>query len=51
MFTLRNVLIEKDGMYSLNKSEQPLLDYYANSIKHLVVRISRESDQAIDVSS
>ena len=49
MFTLRNVLIEEDGMYSLNKPEQPLLDYYANSIKHLVVRVSRERNQALSV--
>ncbi len=36
MLTLRHILIEKDGEFSVNKNELPLLEYYSNSIKHLV---------------
>ncbi len=36
MFTLRNVLIEQDGIFTVNKQELPLLHYYANSIQHLI---------------
>jgi len=40
MFTLRNVLFETDGEFSVNKNELELLHYYSNSIQHLVENIS-----------
>ncbi len=36
MLTLRHLLLEKDGLYSINPKEVELLQYYANSIAHLV---------------
>jgi glycerol-3-phosphate O-acyltransferase len=35
MLTLRNLVLEKDGLFSLLPEELPLLQYYANSIRHL----------------
>jgi glycerol-3-phosphate O-acyltransferase len=35
MLTIRRVLIEREGLYVVNREELPLLDYYANSIVHL----------------
>jgi glycerol-3-phosphate O-acyltransferase len=35
MLTLRNLVSEKDGLYSPLPEELPLLRYYANSIRHL----------------
>jgi glycerol-3-phosphate O-acyltransferase len=35
MLTLRNLVLEKDGLYSPRPEELPLLLYYANSIRHL----------------
>jgi len=52
MLTLRGVLIDTNGELSLNHNELVLLNYYANSIKHLVSRVSRsapfEPNTAID---
>ena len=36
MLTLRHVLKEDNGVYKLNEKELELLQYYANSIEHLV---------------
>ena len=36
MLTLRHILDDDNGMYTVNKNELSLLEYYANSIKHLV---------------
>jgi len=36
MLTLRQILIEDNGVYQLNSNELELLQYYANSIEHLV---------------
>ncbi len=36
MLTLRHILADNEGEFSVNQSELPLLEYYANSIKHLV---------------
>jgi len=36
MLTLRHILNDTDGDYSVNQQELPLLEYYSNSIKHLV---------------
>jgi len=36
MLTLRHVLIENNGVYRLNPDEFNLMQYYANSIAHLV---------------
>lgn len=36
MLTLRHILIEQQGIYSANPKDSHLLDYYANSIAHLV---------------
>lgn len=36
MLTLRHILADNEGEFSVNQSELPLLKYYANSIKHLV---------------
>jgi len=37
MLTLRNILVETDGVLSAKPSENRLLNYYANSIAHLNV--------------
>ncbi len=36
MLTLRHILKDNDGEFSVNLKELPILEYYANSIKHLV---------------
>jgi glycerol-3-phosphate O-acyltransferase len=36
MLTLRNLVSEKDGLFSPLPGELPLLGYYANSIRHLL---------------
>jgi len=38
MFTLRKVLLEQDGGLQVNTDEIPLLQYYSNSIQHLLQR-------------
>ncbi len=35
MLTIRRVIVEREGVFLLNRNEQQLLDYYANSIAHL----------------
>jgi glycerol-3-phosphate O-acyltransferase len=35
ILTLRKLVLEKDGLYSPRPEELPLLQYYANSIRHL----------------
>lgn len=39
MLNLRGILIEKNGELVVNKNELTLLNYYSNSIKHLVDRL------------
>ena len=34
MLTLRHLIEEKDGLYSVRQGELPLLQYYANAIAH-----------------
>ncbi len=34
MLTMRHLVLENDGLYSVNPDEQPMLQYYANSIAH-----------------
>jgi glycerol-3-phosphate O-acyltransferase len=36
MLTLRHLVAERDGLYRVESSQQPLLRYYANSISHLL---------------
>ena len=36
MLTLRHLLSESEGIYRANRDEQPLLEFYAASIEHLV---------------
>ena len=36
MLTLRNVLLQSDGEFQMNPDEKVLMQYYANSIAHLV---------------
>ena len=36
MLTLRHIVIENDGLFSVCPDELPVLQYYANSIAHLV---------------
>jgi len=36
MLTLRHLVDEADGLFTLRESEAPLLRYYANSIAHLL---------------
>ena len=36
MLTLRRLVDESEGLYSARRSELPVLQYYANSIAHLV---------------
>ncbi|HTE13692.1 MAG TPA: 1-acyl-sn-glycerol-3-phosphate acyltransferase [Burkholderiales bacterium] len=36
MLTLRHIVRERDGLYSVAESERPLLEYYANAIAPLV---------------
>jgi len=38
MLTLRRLVAESDGLYSAKPSELPVLNYYANSIAHLLGR-------------
>ena len=33
---MRDALHEHDGLYTMRPDEEPLLNYYANSIAHLV---------------
>jgi len=35
MLTLRHLVREEDGLYAANPVNIPLLQYYANSIRHL----------------
>jgi glycerol-3-phosphate O-acyltransferase len=35
MLTLRHLVREEDGLYTANPVNLPLLQYYANSIRHL----------------
>lgn len=35
MLTLRNILVDKEGVLTANPDEHPLLQYYSNSIAHL----------------
>jgi glycerol-3-phosphate O-acyltransferase len=43
MLTLRNLVLEKDGLYYPLPEELPLLRYYANSIRHLFVGTGQAS--------
>ncbi len=36
MLSLRHLVVEQDGLYRIADGEQPLVDYYANSIAHLL---------------
>jgi glycerol-3-phosphate O-acyltransferase len=36
MLKMRHILIEEDGLLRIAEINQPLLDYYANSIEHLI---------------
>jgi hypothetical protein len=36
MLTLRRLIEESDGLYSVKPTELPVLQYYANSIAHLL---------------
>jgi len=45
MLTLRHILIDIDGEYSVNPQERLLLEYYANSIKHLVDTVIAAENQ------
>jgi len=36
MLTLRRIVEEREGLYSVREEELPLLRYYANSIAHLL---------------
>lgn len=36
MLTLRRLVVEQDGLYSAHQNERLLLQYYANSIAHLI---------------
>lgn len=38
MLTLRRVVDEREGLYSVRPAEQALLEYYANAIAPLVAR-------------
>lgn len=35
MLTLRHIVVEKNGLFTIAKGEQGLIDFYANSIAHL----------------
>lgn len=36
MLKLRHLIVDKDGLYSVNPDDRPLLQYYANSIGHFL---------------
>jgi glycerol-3-phosphate O-acyltransferase len=36
MLRLRHLVVEADGLYRIDAEEMPLIDYYANSIAHLL---------------
>jgi glycerol-3-phosphate O-acyltransferase len=38
MLTLRHLVVEKDGLYSVAEGEHPMLQYYANAIAHYFER-------------
>jgi glycerol-3-phosphate O-acyltransferase len=38
MMLLRHLVTERDGLYAADPAEAALLDYYANSIAHLLAR-------------
>jgi glycerol-3-phosphate O-acyltransferase len=38
LLTKRRMVTEQDGKYSVNNPEKPALQYYANSIAHLIKR-------------
>lgn len=46
MLTLRHILHDDNGEFSVNQKELPLLEYYANSIKHLVEKM--QSDMVVE---
>ncbi len=43
MFTLRQIIDDQNGEFSVNEKELPLLNYYANSIKHLLEKSPSDS--------
>lgn len=43
MLVMRGILIDTDGVLRANPDEKPLLDYYANSISHLVKSITENT--------
>ena len=38
MLTLRHLVEENEGLFRICSGEEPLLNYYANSITHLLVK-------------
>ncbi len=36
ILTLRHMVVEKDGMFGLNPADRSLIEYYANSVAHLL---------------
>jgi len=42
MLTLRRIVEEREGLYSVREEELPLLRYYANSIAHLLQAADNE---------
>lgn len=43
MLTMRHILVEQDGVFRANPDEIGLLQYYANSITHLVSPVAQNS--------
>jgi len=43
LLTKRRMLTEQDGRYSVNSDEKPALQYYANSIAHLIKQAQENS--------
>ena len=51
MLTLRHILNDDEGLYSVNEKEVPLLKYYANSIKHLIDSLSADVIEELEAST
>ena len=52
MLTLRHILNDVNGEFSVNQKELPLLEYYSNSIKHLVAKMdSRANKRSLEIAS
>jgi glycerol-3-phosphate O-acyltransferase len=48
MLKIRHLVEEEDGLLRINEANRPVLDYYANSIEHLLPPAGEERGGAVD---